>query len=189
MAASTGPVEIVVCETHGLRYNRAAESGCVRCRRESGVVAAAPGGGAGAGATTGAAADRPASAGVQLLVAALLIGGSGTLFWSAHQAVLDSFDGSTLAIAGRDGAKAAAAPSQRHDFGSSDPSAWPPPAAEAQDSPAVDPRGHGPGEEQKQLDEFFRQMREEAAKERQPAPPPPPQTGRRPAAPPPAHDS
>jgi len=184
MADGTRTVDIVVCEKHGLRYNRAVDGGCVRCRRgESGVqtgavrVAAA----ATAAATTpapapAARADRPASTAIQLLLAAVLIGGTGSLFFSAHHAVLESFAGGVLAAAGKAGKKSAGTrphvAAEREAAPEQPPTVWPSPEALAEEAPAIDPRGHGPAEEQKQLDEFFRQMREDEAKDRpaQPAP-------------------
>jgi len=170
-AASGRSVDIVVCEKHRLRYNRAAESGCVRCRRESGLGPAAANGTIGAAAARSSGqTEAPASAAVQLLVAALLVGGTGTLFWTVQKTVLESFAGGALATAGKEGAEAAAAPAARKSFQTTDPFD---PAAIP--TPEVDPGGHGPGEEQKQIHEFFEQMKEEEAKERGNAPPAEPQ--------------
>jgi hypothetical protein len=175
MANGTRTVDIVVCDKHGLRYNRAVESGCVRCRRgesgvQTGVVATATATAAATATAPVARADRPASTAIQLVLAAVLIGGTGSLFFSAHHALLESFAGGAFAAAGKAGRKAAAG---RHGASPSSetapereqpPTIWPSPEAIAEETPAVDPKGHGPAEEQKQLDEFFRQMREEEAK-------------------------
>ena len=162
-------IDIVVCQKHGLRYNGAAEKGCVRCRAESGFVAGGPVAG-GVGSTRAgtspprAAADRPASMQTQLLIAALLIGGTGGIFYGAHQALLDSVSGGMLAGAARSGAEAAAAPGDA-SYEAPDPAAWPPPRPTA--TPPVPPemRGRGPAEQQKQIEELFRQMKEDQAKE------------------------
>jgi hypothetical protein len=169
MADEGRRIDIAVCEKHGLRYNRATESGCVRCRRESGVVALPPAAGSQPTATArpaGAAApprsEQPASAGTQLLIALLLVGGTGGIFYGAQQSVLAGFAGGTLATVGQEGAEAAAAPGQRKSFETvdpTDPAAW--------ETPAIDPRGHGPDEEQKQLHDFFQQMKEEEARSQQ----------------------
>jgi hypothetical protein len=170
MSSPPGPrVDIAVCETHGLRYNRAVESGCVRCRRESG---AAPATGAAPARTKPAArrTDAPASAPLQLLFAALLVGATGALCWSAHQAVLDSFTGGLLAKAGRAGSEAAAAPGEAYGSDTTAPAAWPP-GAQPQATAPPGMRGRGPAEQQKQLEKVLRQMQEEQAKERQAAAP------------------
>lgn len=163
--------DIVVCDKHGLRYNRAVESGCVRCRRESGVAPAATSGASRAATPRPAGPpDAPASTGVQLLLAFLLVGGAGALFWTAHKAVLESFAGGVLATVGKQSAEAAAAPAARKQFEQVDPfdpSTIP--------TPEFDPHGYGPAEEQKQMHEFFQQMKEDEAKERGNAPPAAPQ--------------
>jgi hypothetical protein len=166
------PVDIIVCDKHGLRYNRAVESGCARCRRESGAVAtpgaSAPAQGAPRSAQGMSAAEQPASIGKQLLLAAALVAGTGVLFWSAHQSVLESFSGGVLATLGKEGQDAAAAPGQRHSFETTDPID----PANAP-TPTVDPRGQGPAEEQKQLHDFLQQMKEDEAKARGAATPAP----------------
>jgi hypothetical protein len=168
---STGSraVDIVTCDKHGLRYNRAAEKGCVRCRSEAGTGAS---GARRAATASGPKVDAPASLPMQLLFAALLVGGTGTLFWSAHQAVLESFAGGVLATAGSAGAEAAAAPGDA-SYEAPDPAAWPPPRPTgSQPQPPPGMQGRGPAEQQKQVEELFRQMKEDAAKERGEAPDP-----------------
>jgi len=78
--ATERPVQIAICERHGLKYNAATEAGCVRCRRESGegVEGATP-------------AARRRSAPVQLLVAALLVGTTGALFCAAQRPILAGY--------------------------------------------------------------------------------------------------
>ncbi|HET9768734.1 MAG TPA: hypothetical protein VFS60_17950 [Thermoanaerobaculia bacterium] len=162
-------LDVVTCEKHGLRYNRAAEKGCARCRSEAGTGSS----GVRRAATASAPkVDAPASLPMQLLFAALLVGGTGTLFWSAHQAVLESFAGGVLATAGSAGAEAAAAPGDA-SYEAPDPNAWPPPRPTGtQPEPPAGMRGRGPAEQQKQVEELFRQMKEDAAKERGEAPDP-----------------
>jgi hypothetical protein len=164
------PVDIATCEKHGLRYNRAVDAGCVRCRRESGAVAAPGAATSSQGTARTTATEQPASLGKQLLLAAALVAGTGVLFWSAHQSVLESFSGGVLATVGKEGKEAAAAPGQRHSFETTDPLD---PANVP--TPAVDPRGQGPAEEQKQLHDFLQQMKEEEAKARGDATPAPPE--------------
>ena len=161
------PVDIATCEKHGLRYNRAVDTGCARCRRESGAVAVEGATAPAQGTAKAGATEKPASVGKQLLLAAALVAGTGVLFWSAHQSVLESFSDGVLATVGKEGKEAAAAPGERHSFGTDplDPANVP--------TPAVDPRGQGPGEEQKQLHDFLQQMKEEAAKARGDATPAP----------------
>ena len=102
---------------------------------------------------------------MQLLFAALLVGGTGTLFWSAHEAVLESFAGGVLANAGSAGAEAADAPGDA-SYEAPDPAAWPPPRPTgSQQPPPPGMRGRGPAEQQKQVEELFRQMKEDEAKE------------------------
>jgi len=158
-------MDVVTCEKHGLRYNRAVESGCVRCRRERGA-------GTRSGTTSGrgpvaARAEAPASLPMQLLIAALLVGGTGSLCWGAHQAVIDSFAGGLIAHTGRSGIEAATAPGEAYGDDKAEPAAWPPPRPVGP-TPTIPPgmRGHGPAEQQKQIEELFRQMKEDEAKER-----------------------
>ena len=161
-------IDIATCDKHGLRYNRATDKGCVRCRAESSAAT----GGTRRGAAPGrAAAEAPASLPIQLLIAALLVGGSGGLFFAAHQSVLESFAGGVLANAGEAGAEAAAAPGDA-SYDAPDPASWPPPRPTA--TPPVPPgmRGRGPAEQQKQIEELFRQMKEDEEKERGEAPEP-----------------
>jgi len=168
--AAARAVDIVTCDKHGLRYNRAAEKGCVRCRSEAGGGAT----GARRGPTPArpAQANAPASLPMQLLFAALLVGGTGTLFWSAHQTVLESFAGGVLASAGSAGAEAAAAPGDA-SYEAPDPNAWPPPRPTgSQPQPPPGMQSRGPAAEQKQIEELFRQMKEDEAKERGEAPDP-----------------
>jgi len=107
---------------------------------------------------------------MQLLFAALLVGGTGTLFWSAHQTVLESFAGGVLASAGSAGAEAAAAPGDA-SYEAPDPNAWPPPRPTgSQPQPPPGMQSRGPAAEQKQIEELFRQMKEDEAKERGEAP-------------------
>jgi len=170
-AAAPRPVDIVTCDKHGLRYNRATDKGCVRCRTESGAASGAPRASAPRAGAKGAP-EPPASLGVQLLVAALLVGGTGGLFYGAHQAVLESFAGGVLATAGKSGAEAAAAPGDAK-YDAPDPAAWPPPRPTgSQPQPPPGMRGRGPAEQQKQIEELFRQMKEDEAKERGETPPP-----------------
>ena len=76
------PVEIAVCEVHGLRYNAAAGGGCARCRRERGETT-----------TAESAPARQATLGNQLAIAALLVALSGLAFFSAHRQLLASLGG------------------------------------------------------------------------------------------------
>jgi hypothetical protein len=169
-AAAPRPVDNDTCEKHGLRYNRATDKGCVRCRAESGAVSGAARAGASRAASK-ATPQAPASLGAQLLIAALLVGGTGALFYGAHQAVLESFSGGVLATAGKSGAEAAAAPGEAK-YDAPDPAAWPPPRPTgSQPQPPPGMRGRGPAEQQKQIEELFRQMKEDDAKERGEAPP------------------
>jgi hypothetical protein len=167
-SAGGGPIDIVVCEKHGLRYNRAAESGCVRCRRES-AAAPAPTGARPAASSRAAGPlpaalpaappERPASALLQLLLAACLVVGTGTLLWTAHEAVLATFGGGLLGAAGKAGA--ATVPGNR-PLGESP---WPGGAGE----PSPSPRSVtvGPAEEQRQMDELMRQLKQDQQREQQ----------------------
>jgi hypothetical protein len=165
-ATGSRQLDVAVCEKHGLRYNRAVESGCVRCRRESGIVSTPGAKGAGPGAAP-RSLDPPASPAIQLLIAALLIGGTGGLCWGAHQAVLESFAGGLLVQTGSAGIEAAAAPDEAYGDDASEPAAWPPPRPTGP-QPTAPPgmKGRGPVEQQKQIEELFRQMQEDEAKER-----------------------
>ena len=78
--ASERPVQIAICERHGLKYNAATETGCVRCRRESEPPP-----------TTSPSAPRAASAPLQIVVALLLVSGAGALFCAAQSAMLAGY--------------------------------------------------------------------------------------------------
>ena len=146
-------VEIVVCDRHGLKYNAAEAGGCVRCRREAGRGVAA--GAVAAGAPQPrrlVAAEAPASAAVQLLLAAVLVAGTGTLFWTAHRQVVAGFGG-MLGTGGDDFAVDTEGDG-RVSFGDNEPAAYPP------DGVTI-----GPAEEQRQINELMRQMQEDDEKE------------------------
>ena len=174
-ATGSRRLDVGVCEKHGLRYNRAVETGCVRCRRESGVAPAAATGASRLG--TAVRLDAPSSIGIQLLVAALLIGGTGGLCFAAHQAVLKSFAGGLLAQTGSAGMDVVDDPGEAYGAEAADPAAapaaWPPPRPTGP-QPTAPPgmKGRGPVEQQKQIEELFRQMKEDEAKERGEEPPP-----------------
>ena len=145
-------VEIVVCDKHGLKYNAAEAGGCVRCRREAGRGVAA--GAVAAGAPQPrrlVAAEAPASAAVQLLLAAVLVAGTGTLFWTAHRQVVAGFSG-MLGTGGED--FAVDTEGDGLAFGDNEPAAYPP------DGVTI-----GPAEEQRQMNELMRQMQEDDEKE------------------------
>jgi hypothetical protein len=164
-------VEIAVCERHGLKYNAAEGQGCVRCRREAGLgappagatrsaVASATPSGASSGVSSGVSkggSDRPASAPVQLLLAALLVGGTGAMFWAAHQQVLSSF-GALGAAAGAPGALG-------DGVGLDDGLAYGEPYEDGGD-PAAHPPGDtvavGPAAQDQQMRELMRQMDDDA---------------------------
>jgi hypothetical protein len=144
-------VEIAVCERHGLRYNAAEGQGCVRCRRDTAV-------GGPAGSSSGPAAqpravrdaERPASVAAQVLVAALLVGGTGGMLWAAHQQVVASF-GSVFGAGAPPPAGVDAAAIEGYDPGSAaEPAAYPP------DGVTV-----GPAEQDRQMRELLRQMQED----------------------------
>lgn len=94
MAEKSGPVQVARCEKHGIAYNAAVDSGCVRCRKEKGGAAPA--------ATVAAAPTDSASLLVQGILAVALIVGSGGLFFSAHSTMLASFEG-LLSLSGQGG--------------------------------------------------------------------------------------
>jgi len=91
------PVQIAGCERHGLKYNAAIDSGCVRCRRQDTPSLA-----------SATAAPRTASVPLQLLLAALLVGATGGLFCAAQRAMIDGY--TILHRAAERGAATAAAP-------------------------------------------------------------------------------
>ncbi len=165
-------MDVATCEKHGLRYNRAVESGCVRCRRESGVATTATAGTGASRLGTAVRLDAPSSVGTQLLIAVLLIGGTGGLCFAAHQAVLNSFAGGLLMQTGSAGMDVVDDPGEAYDA-AAEPAAWPPPRPTGP-QPTAPPgmKGRGPAEEQKQIEELFRQMQEDEAKERGEQPPP-----------------
>lgn len=150
-------IEISVCPKHGLRYNAAEELGCVRCRREDGAgVGRAPAAGGRAPAAP-RPADGPASAPTQLLLAALLVAGTGAMFWTAHQQVLESF-GSVFGL-GAEGPGAATAPMAMEDDlgvgetdGGVEPAGYPPDGTVAV----------GPAAQEQQMRELMRQMEADA---------------------------
>ena len=86
MEGAPAEVRIETCEIHGLKYNAAVATGCVRCRNGS------PDAGA-AGSVAPAAPVAGTSAGKQAAVTALLILASGLLFFTAHQRMLAQFGG------------------------------------------------------------------------------------------------
>lgn len=150
-------VEVAVCERHGLRYNAAEGRGCVRCRAEAGVApgtapaARTPAPGAGRGSDAGASAAR------QLVLAALLVGGTGALFWTAHQAVLDSFGGLFGLTAEGPGAATDALSMEEETGLGGTPSEVEPAAYPPEDTVAV-----GPAAQEQQMRELMRQMEEDA---------------------------
>ena len=76
-------VRIETCSKHGLRYNAATTNGCARCLREaSGNLPTQP----------TQSTDKTAMA-PHAMIAALLIAGSGFLFFSVHQELLKSWQG------------------------------------------------------------------------------------------------
>jgi hypothetical protein len=86
MEAGASDVRIETCEVHGLKYNAAIDTGCVRCRRDADGAEAAPSGSA-------AIAVAAPLVGKQALVSALLVAGSGFLFFTAHQRMLGQLAG------------------------------------------------------------------------------------------------
>jgi hypothetical protein len=172
-ATGSRPLDVATCERHGLRYNRAVESGCVRCRREGGVTSKTGAGASRPGAAP-RAAEPPASVATQLLIAALLVGGTGGVCYAAHQAVLASFAGGLLVQTGSAGMDVVDDPGEAYGSdATTEPAAWPPPRPTAA-QPTAPPgmKGRGPVEQQKQIEEFFRMQQEEEAKERGEEPPP-----------------
>lgn len=170
-ATGSRPLDIVTCEKHGLRYNRAAESGCVRCRRESGVATTASTGAGRLG--TAVRLDAPSSVRTQLIIAALLIGGTGGLCYAAHSALIKSYAGGFMQT-GSAGMDAGDDPGEAYVRDNpADPAPWPPPRPKGP-QPTAPPgmKGRGPVEQQKQIEELFRQMKEDEAKERGEEPPP-----------------
>jgi len=79
-ASPSTSVEIVLCAQHGLRYNALTQTGCVRCRKDSGEVEKIV---------------RSASVRNQGLIAAALIVVTGTVFFGAHQSVVESSQAAT----------------------------------------------------------------------------------------------
>lgn len=158
-------VEIVVCDKHGLRYNKADGGGCVRCRRESGGVAV-HGGGRGPTPVRSGPAETSANAFVQLLLAAALIGGTGALFFSVHQDVVRGFGGMFA-----EGVEDVAAEGQLEDDGrlsfeegdaEADTAAFPPEGDSEGDGDTV---AFGPAEQERQMNELMRQMQQDAEAE------------------------
>ena len=149
-------VEVAVCERHGLRYNAAEGQGCVRCRSEAGVTAP-PRRSAAGPATRNASEEAGASLPMQLLVAALLVAGTGTMFWSAHRQVLASF-GSVFGMTAEGPGAATDAMALEDDMGlgeapdGAEPAAYPP-----DDTVAV-----GPAAQEQQMRELMRQMEADA---------------------------
>ncbi|MCP4658810.1 MAG: hypothetical protein GY856_25645 [bacterium] len=80
--SGTKATQIVKCEKHGLRYNAATQSGCVRCRREGGEAARA-GPVRAAGRTTPQGMSLIAALAVSAL---LILAMSFVLFWVRYQA-------------------------------------------------------------------------------------------------------
>lgn len=70
------PVQVVRCEKHGLRYNAATQSGCVRCRRETGEAS-------GARQRT-ETANPPVPLAAALAFTALLLFGTSLTFYHLH---------------------------------------------------------------------------------------------------------
>ncbi len=141
--ATQHAVDIAVCDRHGLRYNRATENGCVRCRREAGARTPATG----SDGRAAAAGEREASAPIQLLLAAALIVGTGILLWNAQPAVLSGF----LSPAAPGRGTTASAPGL--------PAGWAPdlgtPPASPAPAAAIDPAAA-----QRQANELLRQLQE-----------------------------
>ena len=150
-------VEISVCPKHGLRYNAAEELGCVRCRREDG---------AGLGRVPAAAARRQAaprradgvaSAPNQLLLAALLVAGTGAMFWTAHQQVLASF-GSVFGLSSEGPGAATDPMAMEDDLGLGEPAEGVEPAGYPPDGTVA----VGPAAQEQQMRELMRQMEADA---------------------------
>lgn len=154
-------VEISVCPKHGLRYNAAEELGCVRCRREdgAGVGRARVVGGAGAGRAQAAPrrGDAAASAPTQLLLAALLVSGTGVMFWAAHQEVLESF-GSVFGLSAEGPGAATDPMAMEDDLGLGETGEGVEPAGYPPDGTVA----VGPAAQEQQMRELMRQMEEDA---------------------------
>lgn len=106
MEGGVPEVRIETCEVHGLKYNAAIATGCVRCRKDGTGAEAGP------AASPSVAASAAPSLGKQALVSALLVAGSGFLFFSAHQRMLGQltgFFGAGIEGGGRADIEAAAA--------------------------------------------------------------------------------
>jgi hypothetical protein len=92
---------------------------------------------------------------MQLLVAALLVGGTGAMFWAAHQQVLASF-GSVFGMTAEGPGAATDAMALEDDMGlaaeGAEPAAYPP-----EDTVAV-----GPAAQEQQMRELMRQMEADA---------------------------
>ena len=158
-------VEIAVCEKHGLRYNAAEGQGCVRCRREAGVSAGPPAATARAAAPGAAPSEASPSVPSQLLLAALLVAGTGAMFWTAHQQVVESFGTFFGMSAGGPGASTDAFSMEEDGLGSGEPAGGAAPAA----YPPDDTVAVGPAAQEQQMRELMRQMEEDARIEAQDA--------------------
>lgn len=79
------PATVVKCETHGLHYDSAKFSGCVRCRREAGELPPA-----GAGAAAVAAAQPSGALGPALGVTLLLLALTAFILHTLHLQVVSS---------------------------------------------------------------------------------------------------
>ena len=81
------PATVVKCEKHGLHYDSAKFSGCVRCRREAGEL---PPVGAGAGAAA-AAAPPSGALGPALGVTLLLLALTAFILHTLHLQIVSTF--------------------------------------------------------------------------------------------------
>ena len=85
MEGGASEVRIETCEAHGLKYNAAVATGCVRCRRDPTGAAEVP--------ASASPAETAPSVGKQAAFAALLVAASGFLFFTAHQRMLSELTG------------------------------------------------------------------------------------------------
>ncbi|MDX1630886.1 MAG: hypothetical protein R3234_03440 [Thermoanaerobaculia bacterium] len=88
MSDSVPEVRIETCERHGLKFNAAAQPGCVRCRREAGNLPE----GRKQPPARGDAGSSP-TLGAQMALTATLVFGTGFLFFTAHQRMVRDFTG------------------------------------------------------------------------------------------------
>ena len=157
--SETRRVEVAVCEKHGLRYNAAEGHGCVRCRREAGIPAGpVPSAAPSSGPSRSPSAGDSASAPRQLLFAALLVAGTGAMFWTAHRQVVASF-GSVFGMSAEGpGAATDALSMEEGDRAFGEPAGGAEPAA----YPPGDTVAVGPAAQEQQMRELMRQMEADA---------------------------